>query len=170
MEYKNLTKGEIETIFDKMNGYGLDLLKDVIEAWQFNHEEDGSILKNAFDDMYDMKLNAEKDEYKTPLSLTRGLKKSLKSMEDFELAFLEELLELDPYEVFGDNPYVSYDVDEDYNMENIGVNPYDEIRRYVMEERKFRTDSNPVNVMFSKRFKKSMSLKNSNISIRPYSF
>ncbi len=165
MEYKKLTKDEIETVFDKMTGYGLDLLQDVIEAWQYDHEEDGKILKQAYNDI---RQNKKESEYglSTPRSLIIGVKKSLKDMDSKQLSFIEEILEIDPYDVFGDNPYMSYDIDEDLQKEYVGVSPYEEICGYVNKERERRL-SYFVNTgdLFDKRYKKSMGEKNNLVNI-----
>jgi len=160
MTYKNLTKEEMKTVFNKMTGYGLDLLGDVIEAWQFNHEEDGTLLKKVYDDVRESKKQQEFEENTTAYSQIIGLKNSLKNMDGRQLTFIEDILELDPYDVFGNNPYL-VDEDEDYQKENIGVNPYREICEYVNRERERRL-SYFVNTadLFDQRFKKSMAEKN----------
>lgn len=193
--FKNLSKGEIETVFDKLTYYGLDLLGDVIEAWQYDHEEDSTILKKAYVEILEIKEHDEMDEYNTPRTIVNGLKKSLVSMTDKELKFLEDLLDLDPSEVFQENPYTDYKDEEiDFEAETVGVNPYKEISEYVSNERERRLKvclnssslfrgrfkcsmsktnqyiNNDPNELFSKRFKKSMVLRNTDTHIEPYSF
>jgi hypothetical protein len=55
-------------------------------------------------------------------------------MDSKQLSFIEEILEIDPYDVFGDNPYMSYDIDEDLQKEYVGVSPYEEICGYVNKD------------------------------------
>ena len=155
--FKGLIKGEIESVFDQLNGYGLDLLSDVISAWGYDHEEDSEMLINEYNDMRELKEDEEKNEYLPPLAKIRGLKKALSNLTEKELQFLEDLLEIDPYM---DNPYTNYkkyEGQEPFDIETVGINPYDEIRRYVEYERnqRFKT-SNNTSVLFATRYNRSM--------------
>ena len=148
--FRGLAKGEIETVFDKLTGYGLDLLGDVVSAWQYDHEEDSKILMNAYLDMRAVKEHDERDAYITPLS-------QVSELTEKELQFMEDILEIDPY---NDNPYTNnknYEGQEDFESETVGINPYDEIRKYVDQERQFRFEvSNNSSNLFYKRYYVSM--------------
>ena len=164
MEYKNMNEKEIRTTFDKLTLYGLDLLYEVVEAWQFNYEEDGKILKKAYIDVLEVKSYDNFDENNEPSVKVRRLKKSLADLNEKELAFLEDLLELDPFEVFIDNPYTSNE------KEDIGISQYEEMCKHVRNERNKRESLNVrTKKLFYKRYTKSMNSSDCR-EIRPYSF
>ena len=103
--FKGLTENQIASIFDQLNMYGMNLLFPTVLAWEYDHEEDASILRRAYDDMLELKEDNPKEEYRTPRSNVFGLRKALSGLTNKELNFIDKLLELDPDDVFVNNPY-----------------------------------------------------------------
>ena len=129
-KYMNLKVKEIEELFKKINSYGLGLLEGSIEALQYNYDEDASLLKEAYTNAIAVREIVDRDqEQSLPVKITI-LRKSLKKITDKELKFMNDLLELDPSDVFN-NPYNStnYDINSGFNKD-----PYYEIRSYVIDE------------------------------------
>ena len=129
-KYMNLKVKEMEELFKKINSYGLGLLEGSIEALQYNYDEDASLLKEAYTNAIAVREIVDRDqEQSLPVKITI-LRKSLKKITDKELKFMNDLLELDPSDVFN-NPYNStnYDINSGFNKD-----PYYEIRSYVIDE------------------------------------
>lgn len=147
--FKDLSENDIEIILDELNIYGLELLEKVIYAWQYNCNDNSKVLKEAYKNVLSYK---EEQKDRTFYSDRKLLRKSLQGMTHRELKFLEELLSINPKEVINNKSHL-----EDYS--------YEKISKFVDEERKNRINNNP----FNKRFNKSMSLKNTGLSIKPYS-
>ena len=110
-KYMGLTQNEMEVLFKKLNCYGLGLLSDTVEALQFNYDEDGELLKNAYNNAYAQReveegLNTQELNVKKAI-----LRKSLKKLNKKELIFLKNVLDTDPIDVFN-NPYSR---NNDYN-------------------------------------------------------
>lgn len=172
--FKGFTKGQIESVFDQLNMYGMELLSETVLAWEYDHEEDASILREAYDDMFELKENDPREEYRTPYSNKRGLKSSLTNMEDNEIEFLDKLIELDPDDVFVQNPY--YD-ESDY--EDVSVTSEQDIFRKYLEEAKLYIAKRKLLKMksfsedakkFDLRFNRSMTKKKIPGSFSSYSF
>ena len=172
--FKGFTKGQIESVFDQLNMYGMGLLSETVLAWEYDHEEDASILREAYDDMLELKEDDPKEEYRTPYSDRRGLKASLTNMEDDEIEFLDKLIELDPNDVFVNNPY--YD-ESDY--EDVPVKSTQDIFRKNLEEAKLNIAKRKLLKIkslsdeakkFDLRFKRSMNNKKTPGGFNPYSF
>lgn len=103
--YRGLKIEEIENIFKKLSLYGLDLFGDSIEALQYEHDEDGAILKKAYENARDYKISTEGiDRSKTEKKI-EILEDILKELEEDEIEYLNELLETDPIDVFN-NPLI----------------------------------------------------------------
>lgn len=133
-KYMNLKVKEMEKLFKKINSYGLGLLEGSIEALQYNYDEDASLLKEAYTNAIAVREIVDKDQEQS-LPVKRAiLRKSLKKITDKELKFMNDLLELDPSDVFN-NPYNStnYDINSGFNKD-----PYYEIRSYVIDEENVR--------------------------------
>ena len=103
--FKGFTKGQIESVFDQLNMYGMELIFSTVEAWQYDHSEDASILREAYDDMFELKKNDSNEENRKRITDRRRLMKSLIGLSDNEFNFVDALLELDPDDVFVNNPY-----------------------------------------------------------------
>lgn len=133
-KYMGLTQNEMEELFKKINSYGLGLLEGSIEALQYNYDEDGELLQNAYNNAYAQR-EVEEGLNTQGLNVKKAiLRKSLKKITDKELKFMNDLLELDPSDVFN-NPYNStnYDINSGFNKD-----PYYEITSYVIDEENVR--------------------------------
>ena len=193
--FKGLTENQIASIFDQLNMYGMNLLFPTVLAWEYDHEEDASILRRAYDDMLELKEDNPKEEYRTPRSNVFGLRKALSGLTNKELNFIDKLLELDPDDVFVNNPYTDYNENDDYydyeysNENEIRYPTAREImQKFVNVEKETRKDkklyaktassktisttpSEPKTAeLFSKRYEKSLTLKRTPDGFRPYSF
>ncbi len=170
MKNKKLFNGfnseEMESVFDKFNEYGLDLLYPSILALDLKKVKNADVLYNVYNDIYAEKVLEEKDQYKTLYSDRIGLKNALSSLDDYELRFIKELLKTNPWEVFSENPYINYNKEEFEELTK-DDDPYKDICSFVDEEFSIRFINLPSG--FSTRFNNSMSLKNKIGSIKPYS-
>ena len=133
-KYMNLKVKEMEKLFKKINSYGLGLLEESIEALQYNYDEDASLLKEAYTNAIAVREIVDRDQEQSLPVKIAILRKSLKKISDKELKFMNDLLELDPSDVFN-NPYNStnYDINSGFNKD-----PYYEIRSYVIDEENVR--------------------------------
>lgn len=133
-KYMNLKVKEMEKLFKKINSYGLGLLEGSIEALQYNYDEDASLLKEAYTNAIAVREIVDRDQEQSLPVKIAILRKSLKKITDKELKFMNDLLELDPSDVFN-NPYNStnYDINSGFNKD-----PYYEIRSYVIDEENIR--------------------------------
>ena len=108
LTYKGLTREELRNVFDSLNLYGMESLVSVIEAWQYEYEEDGTILKEVFDSVKEEKERNLNNRDRNPISDREELRRSLSALSDKEFDFIGDLLELDPDEVFMHNPMEEY--------------------------------------------------------------
>jgi len=133
-KYMNLKVKEMEKLFKKINSYGLGLLEGSIEALQYNYDEDASLLKEAYTNAIAVREIVDRDQEQSLPVKIAILRKSLKKITDKELKFMNDLLELDPSDVFN-NPYnsINYDINSGFNKD-----PYYEIRSYVIDEENVR--------------------------------
>ena len=175
--FKRFTKDQIESVFDQLNLYGLELLMITVLAWEYNHEEDASILGDAYFDMYELKENDPNEEYRTPYSNRRGLKASLIKLENKEIEFLDELLDLDPNDVFVNNSYYDANDYEDVTVtsEQYIFRKYLEIAKLEKEKieaakKLLLTGYSDEAKKFNLRFKRSMNNKKTPGGFNPYSF
>lgn len=178
--YKGLTMDELKTIFDSFNMYGLELLAPVVEAWQYEHEDDGEVLKEAFDSVYEEKEENQHNRERNFVDDQEGLKRTLRSLNNKEFEFVGELLELNPDDVFMHNPMESYCdevIDEDYfdyfeeNSELDEEEPFVILKGVftdIEEERMINRVTNS-NSGFNKRFIKSLKAPRIKNGFRPYS-
>lgn len=118
-KFNGLTQEELEELFNKLNLYGLYLLRGTAEALLYNHDQDGLIFNKAYVNVCAKKELEEYYHFQS-LEVKRSiLTKSLKKLSDKELEFLDKILEIDPNEVFN-NPYNEelFDDNDDYNRIN----------------------------------------------------
>ncbi len=127
LTYKGLTREELRNVFDSLNIYGMESLASVIEAWQYEYEEDGTILKEVFDSVKEEKERNLSNRDRNPISDREELRRSLSALSDKEFDFIGDLLELDPDEVFMHNPmeeYYGVEYVEDACEEEYDEEPY----------------------------------------------
>ena len=170
--FKGFTKGQIESVFDQLNMYGMELIFSTVEAWQYDHSEDASILREAYDDMLELKENDPNEENRKKITDRRRLMKSLIGLSDNEFNFVDALLELDPDDVFVNNPY--YD-ESDYG--DVSVTSEQDILKEFVEEAKIEREKNRIKEYvpntakkFNLRFRRSFDKNRPEDGFSPYSF
>lgn len=172
MKFKGFTKGQIESVFDQLNLYGLELIHTTVLAWEYEHSENSNILIEAYNDMFELKEQDQNEEYRTPLSNKRGLTKALLELSDNEFNFVDALLELNPDDVFVHNPYDNMGDYED----TPSISEQDILRKYVeeakIEREKRRIKESVPNTAnkFSLRYKRSFDKDRPLDGFNPYSF
>ena len=116
--YLGLTAKQMEKLFKKINCYGLNLLEESINAWQYDHHENGELLKGSYNNALATREVVDRDFEKTQTVKKAILRKSLEKLTEKELKFMEDLLEVEPCEV--DNSFI--------------MDGYYEINSYIIDE------------------------------------